>query len=60
MTHTGSMRVLELWRYPIKSIGGERLEQVDVGEHGLLGDRGWVWSMRRPARSSPGVASHGC
>ncbi len=41
MTHTGSMRVLELWRYPIKSIGGERLEQGDVGEHGLLGDRGW-------------------
>ncbi len=35
------MRVLELWRYPIKSIGGERLDRADVGEHGIVGDRGW-------------------
>lgn len=35
------MRVLELWRYPVKSLGGERLDSVDVGEAGLVGDRGW-------------------
>lgn len=35
------MRVLELWRYPIKSIGGEQLDAVDVDELGLTGDRGW-------------------
>ncbi|RZU24220.1 MOSC domain-containing protein [Streptomyces sp. BK239] len=28
-----------IWRYPIKSTGGERLESVGVDERGLLGDR---------------------
>jgi uncharacterized protein YcbX len=28
-----------IWRYPIKSMGGERLESADVDERGLLGDR---------------------
>ena len=35
------MRVLELWRYPVKSLGGERLEHVEVGDAGIVGDRGW-------------------
>lgn len=35
------MRVVELWRYPVKSIGGERLAVADVGELGVEGDRGW-------------------
>ena len=35
------MRVLELWRYPIKSIGGERLDVAEVAEFGIVGDRGW-------------------
>ena len=35
------MRVLQLWRYPVKSLGGERLDSVEVGEAGLIGDRGW-------------------
>ena len=35
------MRVLELWRYPIKSIGGEKLDRADVTEFGIVGDRGW-------------------
>ncbi len=30
-----------MWRYPIKSIGGERLSSCEVGEFGLVGDRGW-------------------
>ena len=36
------MRVAELWRYPVKSLGGERLEQAEVGEHGVEGDRQWA------------------
>ena len=36
------MRVLELWRYPVKSLQGERLESADVGPEGLTGDRQWA------------------
>ena len=36
------MRVLELWRYPVKSLQGERLDAVDVGPEGLTGDRQWA------------------
>lgn len=35
------MRVSEIWRYPVKSIGGERLLDADVDELGISGDRGW-------------------
>jgi uncharacterized protein YcbX len=33
------MYVKELWRYPVKSLGGERVEESSVGELGLTGDR---------------------
>jgi uncharacterized protein YcbX len=33
------MHVAELWRYPVKSLGGEALQAVDVGPDGLAGDR---------------------
>ncbi len=36
------MRVQELWRYPVKSLQGERLDAVDVGPEGLTGDRQWA------------------
>ena len=32
------MRVLELWRYPIKSIGGERLDVAELNEFGIVGE----------------------
>lgn len=35
------MQVTELWRYPVKSMGGERLEAAAIGELGIVGDRGW-------------------
>lgn len=35
------MRVVELWRFPVKSIGGERVEACEIGEFGITGDRGW-------------------
>jgi uncharacterized protein len=31
--------VASLWRYPVKSMIGEELDDVDVGDRGLLGDR---------------------
>jgi hypothetical protein len=36
------MRVLELWRYPVKSLQGERVPESEVGPRGLTGDRGWA------------------
>src|SRR5690348_5087553 len=33
------MRVAELWRYPVKSMAGERLESATLGEDGIPGDR---------------------
>ncbi len=36
------MRVVELWRYPVKSLQGQRLDVADVGPQGLAGDRQWA------------------
>ncbi len=36
------MRVLELWRYPVKSLQGERLDTADLGTEGITGDRQWA------------------
>jgi uncharacterized protein YcbX len=33
------VHVAELWRYPVKSLAGERLDRVDVREDGFPGDR---------------------
>jgi MOSC domain-containing protein len=33
------MRVAELWRYPVKSLGGERLDRAEVSTNGIVGDR---------------------
>ena len=35
-------RVSEVWRYPIKSMGGEQLGQCMLGARGVVGDRGWA------------------
>ena len=34
-----SVHVAELWRYPVKSLAGERLDAVDAREDGFPGDR---------------------
>jgi uncharacterized protein len=36
------VRVAELWRYPVKSLQGERLTSTEVGPEGLAGDRQWA------------------
>jgi uncharacterized protein YcbX len=33
------MVVAELWRYPVKSMAGERLHEAELGEFGIAGDR---------------------
>jgi uncharacterized protein YcbX len=33
------MWIAELWRYPVKSMAGERLERADVASDGIVGDR---------------------
>ncbi|MEQ8763193.1 MAG: MOSC domain-containing protein [Planctomycetota bacterium] len=44
-------RIQGLWRYPVKSMGAEALEQVDVTWFGLAGDRRWAF-VRDEATSS--------
>lgn len=34
--------ISELWRYPVKSMGGETVERVTVDERGVIGDRAFV------------------
>jgi uncharacterized protein YcbX len=41
------VQVLQLWRYPVKSMQGERLDATDVDVHGLVGDRRWALLDRR-------------
>ena len=33
------MRIAEIWRYPVKSMGGERLDVAEVTSGGIVGDR---------------------
>jgi hypothetical protein len=35
------MHVASLWRYPVKSMGGERLAELELEGHGVVGDRAW-------------------
>jgi uncharacterized protein len=36
--------VAELWRYPVKSMGGEKVDEITLTEHGAVGDR--VYALR--------------
>jgi hypothetical protein len=33
------MKVTEIWRYPVKTMAGEKLQRVDIGPLGIEGDR---------------------
>jgi uncharacterized protein len=43
--------VAELWRYPVKSMAGERVEEAEVGWHGVAGDRRWAFVRGDTPRS---------
>jgi len=36
-------RVVGLWRYPVKSMAGEPLAEIEVSWHGFAGDRRWAF-----------------
>lgn len=38
-TASGGLRVAQLWRYPVKSLAGERLRVADLTADGVAGDR---------------------
>lgn len=44
-------RVARLWRYPVKSMAGEELHDVQVSWHGLAGDRRWAFVRDAAVRS---------
>ena len=44
-------RVAGIWRYPVKSMGAESLDAVDVSWHGLAGDRRWAFVRDGMTRS---------
>lgn len=51
--------VTSLWRYPVSSMGGERLERAPVGASGVEGDRIWGLLDAANARiASPGREKH--
>jgi uncharacterized protein len=48
--------VAEMWRYPVKSMRGERIEAADVADTGLTGDR--AYAVVDPASGKVGSAKH--
>ena len=55
------MHVAELWRYPVKSMAGELLDEVEIGVDGIPGDRMVHAEAGRgrvlTARTHPGLLS---
>ena len=43
--------VVEIWRYPVKSMAGERVDWCDVAATGLVGDRRWALVDGSPDRA---------
>jgi MOSC domain-containing protein len=42
MENESIARIARLWRFPVKSMRGERIDQADVTERGLIGDRAFA------------------
>lgn len=60
-------KVVSLWRYPVKSMQGERLESSAIGPRGLAGDRAYalidvetgnLCSAKHPRKYGPLFACH--
>jgi hypothetical protein len=43
MTGPGQVvgRIAEIWRYPVQSMRGERIDEAHISEHGVVGDRAY-------------------
>ncbi len=56
------MRLAEIWRYPVKSMAGERLDAAELRTDGIEGDRVvQAWDARGrivTARTRPGLLGH--
>ena len=56
------MRLAEIWRYPVKSMAGERLAAAELRQDGIEGDRVvQAWDERGrilTARAHPGLLGH--
>ena len=55
-----TLRVAEIWRYPVKSMQGERVQSAAVGPKGLAGDRAYALvdvatGFGLTARRAPGL-----
>ena len=44
-------RVVGLWRYPVKSMAGEPLTEIEMSWHGFAGDRRWAFIRDDVTRS---------
>ncbi|MCU1396260.1 MAG: hypothetical protein JWM34_4688 [Ilumatobacteraceae bacterium] len=44
------MRADQIWRYPVKSMLGARVESAGIDEHGIVGDR--MWALRDEQRDA--------
>ena len=51
--------VAALWRYPVKSMAGEKLDAVEVSWHGLAGDRRWAFIRAGQVRTGYAFSSDG-
>ena len=51
-TQTVVGRVVSLFRYPVKSMAAQVLDEVDVSWEGLAGDR--RWALSKPAMNATG------
>ena len=47
------MKVTEIWRYPVKTMAGEKLQRVGVGPLGIEARR--LRSLQKALRSSSGL-----
>jgi uncharacterized protein YcbX len=51
--------VAEIWRYPVKALKGELLQQTEVGPHGLAGDRAAALFVLSPDHARSGKTYRG-
>jgi uncharacterized protein len=56
MTDGHEARVAELWRYPVKSMQGERVDDADATDAGFTGDR--AYAVIDPESGKVGSAKH--